>query len=98
MAYRGLGPPPAFSVNMLTAKTVDLAQMRAASAREGPMRDVRLRATLACARVMLRLCAVVALVLSAQQLRQLGDIGRDAPRLVANDPDMKMRLTTLRPF
>jgi len=35
--------------------------MRAASAREGPAQDIRLRATLACARVMLRLCAVVAL-------------------------------------
>ena len=30
------------------------------------------------------------------QLRKLGNVGRDAPRLVANDPDMKMRLTTLR--
>jgi hypothetical protein len=30
------------------------------------------------------------------QLRKLGDVGRDAPRLVANDRDMKMRLTTLR--
>src|ERR1700726_4103567 len=54
--------------------------MRAASAREGPARDIRLRATLACARVMLRLCAVVALVLSAQQLRQRGDIGRASSR------------------